>query len=103
MKRTIEVEDFGEIQIMPEDTTEEIVQNIGMITTMALGSGPMCRELGVSQETTGMRDLAARALLTRDIYTAVQDQEPRVSLRNVEFQSGGNGVHDAVMEVELDG
>lgn len=103
MKRTIEMEAFEGIVLMPESTTEEIVQNIGMITAMTLGSGPMCREIGVSAESSGMRDPAAQALLTRDIYTAVQDQEPRVSLRNIEFQSGESGVHPAAMEVELDG
>ena len=103
MKRTVAVKSFEGIEIMPENTTDEIVQNIGMITTMPLGSGPMCREIGVNTETSGMKDLTARALRTRDIYTAVQDQEPRVNIRNVAFQSGENGVHSAVMEVELDG
>lgn len=104
MQRIIDMDAMETVQLMPETTAEEIIQNLALIVSMPLGSGPMCRDVGTSTESSGMPDLTGRAILTRDVFTAVQDQEPRVTLRTVDFEeSGTGGHHTAVMEVEING
>ncbi len=104
MQKIINMEQMDEIQIMPGNETAEILQNIGMIVTLPLESAPMCRGLGTSREYAGKPDMAGRTLLTRDIFTAIQDQEERVTLETVDLEgNGGSGGHTAILEVNLNG
>lgn len=103
MKRVISMEKMDEIQLMPKNEMEEIVQNIGLIVAMPLASGPMCRDVGLSTESFGMPDQAGRAIMTRDVFVAVQDQEPRAALQTVDFEDSATGGGTmAVMEVEIE-
>ena len=92
------------VEIMPETTEDEIVQNLKTIISTTLGEAPMCRAVGVSPEAMHRSQNVAQVLLTRDIFTAIQDQETRAELRNVEFQDMEEwGVMAPVLEVELNG
>lgn len=101
MKYSVDMGNPDEISIMPETTEQEIIQNIGFIVAMAKESGPMCRDVGLSTATMGGRDVASRALLTRDVFSAVQELESRVTMQDVTFEDGNNGKYTAVMEVHF--
>lgn len=101
MRCRVDMGKQDEIKIMPESTEQEIIQNLGFIVATAKESGPMCRDVGLSTEAIGGRDAASRALLTRDIFSAVQELEYRVTLRDVTFEDGSDGKYTAVMEVEI--
>lgn len=103
MKRRISMDSMEEIQIMPGNRMEEIMQNIGMIVTMPMESGPMCRDIGISTAAYGMPDQQAMAIMTRDVFVAVEDQEPRAEVHTVDFDMGKEGHHTAIMEVEING
>lgn len=92
------------VEIMPENREDEIVQNIKTIVSTTLGEAPMCRDVGVSPEAMHRSQNVAEVLLTRDIYTAMQDQESRAELRNVSFRDMEEwGVMVPVLEVEMGG
>lgn len=103
MKRIIGMEAPEELELLPKTTTDEIVQNITFITGTVKGTCPMCREIGIDNGAMGERDMKARTMLTRDVFLAMQDLEPRATLQNVRFESIEGETHTAVMEVEIDG
>lgn len=92
------------VEIMPETTEDEIVQNLKTIVSTTLGEAPMCRDVGVSSESKHRSQNVAEVLLTRDIYTAIREQETRADLRNVEYKDMEEwGVIAPVLEVEMGG
>ena len=102
MRRVIGERDFSTWEVLPEDRLTEATQNLAAIVTTPRGSVPMCRECGLSQEWKGRRDAVGKALLTRDCFTAVQDQEPRASLLSAGFErQAADGQWTAVLEVEF--
>lgn len=102
MQRIINMGSMDEIKIMPESTEEEIMQNIGLIVAMPLESGPMCRDVGLSTQSFGMPEQQGRAILTRDVIVAVQDQEKRAEIESVDFELGETGgTNTAIMEVKI--
>lgn len=102
MKQYIKMDKMDDIQIMPGSTFDEIVQNIGLILAMPQESGPMCRDMGLSTEYLGLPDINGRAILTRDVFVAVQDQEPRAELKTVDFEGSTiEGTNTAIVEVEI--
>lgn len=92
------------VEIMPATTEDEIIQNIRTIVSTIQGEAPMCRDVGVSKEAIHRPQSVAQVLLTRDIYTAVQDQETRAELKNVAYSETEKwGAMAPVLEVELGG
>ncbi|MBQ9269660.1 MAG: hypothetical protein IJ206_09115 [Oscillospiraceae bacterium] len=103
MKRVVSMEKMEQIQILPRNAMEEIMQNIGLIVTMPLESGPMCRDVGLNTKSFGMPEQQGRAIMTRDVFVAVQDQEPRAALQTVDFEgSATGGTTTAIMEVKIE-
>lgn len=103
MKRIVTMETPEEVELLPATTTDEVVQNIAFITGTVKGTCPMCREVGIDNKAMGERDLKARTILTRDVFAAMQELEPRATMRNVSFESAEGEIYPAVMEVEIDG
>lgn len=101
---TLICDSLDDIRMMPESEKEEVLQCIKTIMTTTAGECPMCREIGISKDALHRRDITAKAMLTRDIFVAVQDQETRANLKTVDFSEAGNsGILNARLEVALDG
>lgn len=101
---TLICDSMDEIKMMPETKKEEVLQCIKTIVTTTEGECPMCREIGVSKDALHWREVTAKTMLTRDIFVAVQDQEPRANVKTVDFdQREALGTLNARLEVELDG
>ena len=104
MTMTVTGKPLTEINLMPESMAEEIAQNIRTIVTTELGSAPMCREVGISSEALHRKTNTAKVLLTRDIFTAMQDQEERAQLLSAYFEETDRPEElMPVLEVELNG
>jgi len=102
LRRVIQEKDFSCWDVLPESEIDEITQNLAAIVTTPKGSVPMLRDCGLSSEWKGRRDRHGKALLTRDLFTAVQDQELRANLLTVDFEPGtADGNWTAIMEVEF--
>ena len=104
MVMTVTGKPLTEINLMPGSETEEITQNIRTIVTTELGTAPMCRDIGVSGEAMHRKSNVAKVLLTRDTFTAMQDQEERACLMSVRFEETDKPEQlMPVMEVEVNG
>lgn len=104
MKRSVELGKPEEIIFIPERIEDEIIQNMGLIVALPQGTAPLLRTLGTSTESQGMPEMVGKAILTRDVFQSVQEQEPRVTLHEVDMtRKDGSGRYTAVMEVEISG
>lgn len=104
MKNRIDAGPMDEITLMPETEAAEIIQNVRMISATEAGSAPMCRNIGVSTEARHRPESVAKAILIRDVFTAVREQETRAELETVTVETTEKpGNLRPVMEVKIGG
>ncbi|MEC0092508.1 GPW/gp25 family protein [Paenibacillus macquariensis] len=64
---------------------DSIMQNIRIIVSTIVGMCPLDRTLGIDPSMIDQSTLAARALISSNILTAIQEQEPRAIVTEVTF------------------
>ena len=101
MRKVLTDRDWSKMQLMPASEVEEITQNIGVIVSTPLGTAPMCRDVGLNNQAFYKPDIPAKALLIRDCFDAVADQEERAELISADFKRTGEGKWEATLEVEI--
>lgn len=90
------------IKIMPENTAEEIIQNIHTILSTPKGSVPMDRDFGLDFDIVDRNINVAKSLVVNAIYDAVEKYEPRVEIINITFKGDAmEGKLTPVVEVKL--
>lgn len=92
-----------DIRILPQTEKEDILQCLKTIVLTNAGSCPMCRDVGISGDPLHRRTGTAKILLTRDIFVAVQDQEPRADVTEVNYHDTEISIIEPVLEVKLNG
>lgn len=83
------------ISIMPENEFEEIAQNVRMIITTLKKQVPLDRGFGLDSALVDMPINVAQVRMTANIVTAVNEFEPRVKVKKVNFS--GDGVEGLVV------
>ena len=72
----------------------EILQNVNCIINSRLGSMPMSRNIGLSQEWMGLPANVAQVMILSELAEEIQAQEPRAQVETIEYaadgDSGGN-------------
>lgn len=103
MKVTISA--LQEISIEPQTTEEEIAQNVAVILATPKFSVPLDRGFGMNMNFLDKSVPAAKVLAIEDIMDAIEEGEPRVKVRKVDFlENDMMGRLVPVVEVErLDG
>lgn len=90
------------ISIVPENEFEEIAQNVQMIITTLKGQVPMDRDFGINAVLADMPINIAQTRIAAEIVTAVNDFEPRVKVRKVNFSGDKiDGVVVSSVTVEI--
>jgi len=74
------------LNLQPETTTEEIAQNVRVISRTRRGSQPLDRQLGISAEIVDMAGTRGQALYAAAVIDALPQQEPRVTVKRVTFE-----------------
>lgn len=91
-----------EINMEPQTETEEIMQNVAMILATPKFSVPLDRGLGLQMAFLDKPVPAARPLAIGEIMDAIEEGEPRVRVKEVDFLEGGMiGRFVPVVEVEI--
>ena len=101
MRKVLTEKNWANMEVMPATEADEIIQNIGTILSIPQGSAPMCRNVGLSNEAFMKPDVIGKALLTRDCFSAVAEQEERAQLMSVDFEWTERGKWGATLEVEI--
>ena len=74
------------IQIIPQNDVEEIIQNLHTILSTPKGSVPMYREFGIDASVIDVNVNAAMSLMVNAIYEAIETFEPRAEIVGVTFK-----------------
>lgn len=92
-----------EISFQPENTVEEVLQNVWFILNTMEYECPLARGLGLNPEFIDRPLETAQALAVADIFEKIETYEPRAKVLSVSFESSDIGKIYAKVEVAIDG
>lgn len=75
------------INLAPETTMEEILQNIAIILATPKFSVPLDRGFGLQQEFLDKPHSVAKTLIVTDVLDAIEKYEPRAKVVEVTFET----------------
>ena len=102
MAYTVKAYALEKINLAPEDTTEEVLQNVAVILSTPKFSVPLERGLGLAQRFLDKPIPAAQSILISEVLDAVEEYEPRAEVTNVTFETGETpGLMVPVLEVNI--
>jgi len=89
------------INFSPSTVVEEVRQNIAMLLTTVAGSVPLDRKLGI--DTSFIDAPALRAMMKARIFIleTIQDYEPRVEVKNIDFVADADSAADGKMKAKV--
>lgn len=94
--------DLTNINLAPETTAEEVLQNVAVIISTPKFSVPLDRGLGMPQRFVDKPIQIAQSILISEVLDAVERDEPRAEVLNVTFELGkNNGALIPVVEVNI--
>lgn len=104
MAYTVKAYALEKINLAPEDTTEEVLQNVAVILSTPKFSVPLERGLGLAQRFLDKQIPAAQSILISEVLEAIEEFEPRAEVENVTFELGDRpGTLIPIVEVKIIG
>lgn len=89
------------IDLDPQSTRAEVLQNVAIIMASVQKSCPMVRGLGIDGSIYGRPLPVIQNLLVAEIYDQIEMYEPRAIIGDVEFETeNGTGQIIAVVAIE---
>lgn len=79
----------------------EILQNVACIICSRLGSMPLSRDIGLSQDWIGMPINVAQVKIISELADAVSIQEPRAQLEEVECSADADEITDIKISAKV--
>ena len=95
MAYTVKAFALEAVNLAPESTLEEILQNVAVIISTPKFSVPLERGMGLSQRFIDKPIPAAQSILISEVMEAISAFEPRAEVENVTFELGHAGVYDS--------
>ena len=94
---------IGPISLNETDPVKSILQNVSIILRTIKGTCPMYRGFGIDASAIDRPIPAAKVLLLSQIREAVEEYEPRVRVKSVDFDTREvmQGVLIPIVEVEI--
>ena len=90
------------INLAPESTVEEVLQNIAMIISTPKFSVPLDRKFGLAQRFIDKPIQTAQPVLISEVLDAIEEYEPRAQIGDVTFELGERpGALIPVVEVNI--
>ena len=102
MAHIIKAYDLKNINLAPETTEEEVLQNIAVIISTPKFSVPLDRGLGMAQRFVDRPIQVAQSILISEVLDAVERDEPRAEVLGVTYELGDTpGTLIPVVEVNI--
>lgn len=76
----------GSINFAPQNTIEEVMQNVRTIVTTVKGSVPLYRDFGVNGDFVDKPVNLARNMIVKEVKEALEKYEPRAKFRGINWQ-----------------
>lgn len=90
------------INLAPETTVEEVLQNVSVIISTPKFSVPLDRGMGLAQRFLDKPIQVAQSILISEVMDAIEEYEPRAEIENVTFELGDRpGLLIPVVEVNI--
>lgn len=90
------------INLAPETTVEEVLQNVSVIISTPKFSVPLDRGLGLAQRFLDKPIQVAQTILISEVMDAIEEYEPRAEVENITFELGDRpGLLIPVVEVNI--
>jgi len=83
------------------DAVRSVMQNVALILRTKRGTAPLYRAFGLPMAFVGKPIPAAEALAAQEISDALEEYEPRATLREVKLSGSTAGVLKIEVEVEI--
>ncbi|MBQ4469381.1 MAG: GPW/gp25 family protein [Synergistaceae bacterium] len=91
-----------EITFAPENTVEEVVQNVRTICTTPKYSVPMDRAFGVDAKMLDRPTPKAMAALQAELIQAIRKFEPRCKVKKIYFDGDIDGRLNFIVRILID-
>lgn len=94
----------SEINFAPQNTYEEVIQNLYLLYSTMEYEIPLDRELGLSGIYIDKPIETAKALIMAELYDKTEKYEPRAEIITIDFETDyGTGTLKPIVEVEVNG
>lgn len=89
------------IDLAPNTTVEEVLQNVRTIITTIKYEIPLDRDFGIDGDVIDMPMQQAQAKLSQEIFRAVRQYEPRAVIESIDFSGDESGRLIPKLEVSI--
>lgn len=94
--------DLNSIRLNEEDTVSSVLQNVALILATPKGTVPMYRDFGLDREFLDTPDPTAEMRMIAPIREAVEQWEPRATVKDVWFTRSSDGSGRKIVHVEIE-
>lgn len=94
--------DLKTIRLNEQDTVSSVLHNVALILATPKGTIPMYRDFGLDLEFLDMPIPEAEVRMIAPIREAVEEWEPRATVKDVFFTRSGDGSGRLVPRVEIE-
>ena len=102
MSYMVSATDLKAIRLNEADTVNSVLQNIAVILSTPKGTVPLYRDFGLDREFLDMPIPEAEVRMIAPIREAVQEWEPRATVKDVFFTRSGDGSGRLLAHVEIE-
>ena len=102
MAYRVNAADLKAIVFNEDETVASVLQNIAVILTTPKGSVPQYRSFGLSQTFLDKPTPQARVMMIAEVRDAVEEWEPRASVRSVSFAESATNPGQLIPTVEVE-
>lgn len=94
--------DLKNIRLNEQDTVTSVIQNVALILATPKGTVPMYRDFGLDRDFLDMPIPDAETRMIAPIREAVEQWEPRATVRNITFTRSIDGSGRLIPHVEIE-
>lgn len=102
MRYQVSEADLKTIRLSEQDTVSSVIHNVALILATPKGTVPMYRDFGLDREFLDMPMPDAENRMVAPIREAVEQWEPRATVKGVWFTRAGNGSGRLLAHVEIE-
>lgn len=104
MRYQVSEADLEYIRLDEHDTVSSVLRNVALILATPKGTVPMYRDFGLDREFLDMPVPEAENRMVAPIREAVEEWEPRATVKGINFSRSkdGSGRLIACVEIEID-
>lgn len=102
MSYTVSADQPPKLALNEADTVASVLQNVAVILSTFQGTSPLYRNFGINRRSIDKPIDIAKPMLVIDVAEAIQEFEPRATVRNITFSVNADDPGRLIPTVEVD-